>query len=227
MRLFGFFKKKAKTGGQPGPGPTVQAEIKAAEQTEAAEITEKETLPHRFISRCRYLEEQYGLIVPEVYKKFFTHFNIDENHSLYQPFWMDGTPYTDLFYTEDFVKYVMERYMELHAGDYEPEKFQEMMDYGKCYFLHKENRFESDWVDISFIDRCYGELGRNRDCLIIGLNIYATCGGAEFLILSGDKKGYFAGCYHGMDKEIEHKGITVHYEILDHYRLVSEEIRHR
>ncbi len=226
MKLFGFFKKKKRTDNRPAAIQTVAAEIKAAAQTETGKATEKKAPPHRFIIRCKYLEEKYGLMVPEVYKKFFTHFNIDENHSLYQPFWMDRIPYTDVFYTEDFVKYIMERYMELHAEDDEPEKFQKMMDYGKLHFLHRENRFECDIVDISFIDRCYEEMGRNRDCLIIGLNIYATCGGAEFLILSGDKKGYFAGCYHGMDREIEYAGITVRYEILNHYGLISKEILH-
>ncbi len=119
---------------------------------------------------------------------------------------------------------MIERYLEMYSKDFDQEKFQEIIEEGKYEFILKENRFEAKHIDLSFVDHCYEELGRNQDYLIIGLNIYATCVGAEFLILSSDKKGYFAGCYHGQETEIEHQGIKINYAILDHYRLVSEEI---
>jgi len=215
MKIFNFFKKKK----------VIQNKevLVTVTSTPQENITESKII-HPFIERCEYLKEQFGLIVPEVYKSFFTHYTIEKSNGLYHPFWRDGDPYVEIFYTEKFIKYMIERYLELHGKDFDQTKFQEIVEEGKYEFILKENRFETQHIDISFVDQCYDELDRNQDYLIIGLNIYATCGGAEFLILSSDKKGYFAGCYHGMEEEIEHQGIKINYDILNHYRLVSEEI---
>lgn len=218
MKIFNFFKKKKAIHNKE-----VLITINNSTQESIENITESKII-HPFIERCEYLKEQFGLIVPEVYKSFFTRYNIDENKGLYHPFWRSGEPYVHIFYTKKFIEYMIERYQAKYRKEFDQTKFQEIIEEGNYEFVMKENRFEAQHIDISFIDQCYAELGRDQNYLIIGLNIYATCGGAEFLILSSDKKGYFAGCYHGMDEEIEHEGIKINYEILDHYRLVSEEI---
>lgn len=215
MKIFNFFKKKKVIQNK---------EVLITVSSSPQENITQSKIIHPFIERCEYLKEQFGLIVPEVYKSFFTHYTIEKSNGLYHPFWRDGDPYVEIFYTEKFIKYMIERYLELHGKDFDQTKFQEIVEEGKYEFILKENRFETQHIDISFVDQCYDELDRNQDYLIIGLNIYATCGGAEFLILSSDKKGYFAGCYHGMEEEIEHQGIKINYDILNHYRLVSEEI---
>lgn len=222
MKIFNFFKKKKTI--QNNDINILKNDFQEEDKEDKIEIMEKESTVHPFSERCEFLKKEYGLIVPDVYQKLFTYFNIEKNNSLYHPFWIEGEPYVEIFYTEKFVLYMIERYLELYDKDFDQEKFQEIIEYGKFEFILKENRFEAQHVDIAFVDQCYEELGRNQDYLIIGLNIYATCGGAEFLILSSDKKGYYAGCYHGMETEIEHQGIKINYDILDHYRSVNEEI---
>lgn len=219
MKIFNFFKKKKMI--HNNEIDILQNEF----LEECKKETEKQDLPvHPFIERCEFLKKEYGLIVPDIYQKLFTHFKIAKNNSLYNPFWRESEPYVEIFYTEKFVRYMIEKYLKLYGKDFDQKKFQEIIDEGRHEFILQENKFEAKHLDISFIDQCYEELGRNQDYLIIGLNIYATCGGAEFLILSSDKKGDYAGCYHGMEAEIEHQGIKINYDILDHYRSVSEEI---
>lgn len=42
------------------------------------EIMEKEPTVHPFTERCEFLKKEYGLIVPDVYQKLFTYFNIEK-----------------------------------------------------------------------------------------------------------------------------------------------------
>lgn len=208
MKIFNFFKKKVT--------PTPERKVNTVPKLST----------HPFLKRCEYLREEYGLIIPDVYKDFFTRYSIAETNFYYRVFWeeMNHYNYEIIFYTENFVRYVIKRYYETFGNHADSEFLQEILEEGECEFVRKENKFRAEHIDLSFLDLCYEERGRNQDDLMIVLDIYADCGGAEYLILSSDKKGYSGGCYHGMSEEIEYNGKTIKYRTLNHYRLVSDQI---
>lgn len=209
MNLFNFFKKKETQDTQKGIEKVIP------------KIEEK---VHPFIERCEYLKNEYGLIIPDVYKDFFTKHQIAESNYCYRIFWeaIDYSDFEFIFYTEDFVKYMIKRFNETFGVDADWEYLQDILEEGEIEFNCKENKFEAEHVDLSFIDQCYEERGRNREELMITLNIYADCGGGEYLILSSEKKGYSGSCYHGMSDSIEYENKKITYHILNHYRLVSD-----
>ncbi|MFN1217721.1 hypothetical protein ACKW6Q_12210 [Chryseobacterium kwangjuense] len=207
MKVFNFFKKK---------------DSPVAEE----KVTVPDVPTHPFLERCEYLKNEFGLIIPEVYKTFFTRHKVAETNYFYSIFWEERRhdDYELIFYTEDFVRYVINRFDETFGDEADYELLQEILENGECEFVHRENKFSADHMDLSFLDTCYEERGRNQEDLMIVLELSSDCGGGEYLILTGDKKGYSGGCYHGMDDKIEHQGHTIYYRILNHYRLVSDRI---
>ncbi|MBB6369256.1 hypothetical protein [Chryseobacterium shigense] len=205
MKLFNFLKKKN----------TSIPERK---------ITVPDFSNHPFIKRCEYLKEEYGLIVPDVYKEFFTKYKVPETNFYYRVFWEERHDYLYeiIFYTKDFVNYIVKRFYETFGEEADYEWLQKIMEEGECEFMIKENKFEAKHIDLSFLDQCYEERGRNQEELMIVMDVYSDCGGAEYLILTSDKKGYSGGCYHGMSEKIVFNGAEIQYKILNHYRLVSE-----
>jgi hypothetical protein len=211
MKIFNFFKKK-----------DVQHPPKETEKG----ISKVDRKKHEFIEKCEYLKEEYGLIIPDIYKDFFTKNQIDKNHIYYRIFW-ELWDYNDLqfvFYTENFVRYLIKRFDETFGNDADWKILQDILEEGECEYKSKENKFEAEHIDLSFLDQCYEECGRNREDLMIALNIYADCGGGEYLILSSEKKGYSGGCYHGMTADIHYNNIIIKYRVLQHYKLVSDSI---
>lgn len=75
MKIFNFFKKK---DDQP-----LQKEIEKLTPKEVV----KEEKTHEFIEQCQYLQDKYGLIIPDVYKDFFTKNKIDKQNIYYRIFW--------------------------------------------------------------------------------------------------------------------------------------------
>lgn len=210
MKLFRWFKKE-KSMKNTNPGSGIQTG------------KDNRIPPHPFMERCAYLRDEYGLIVPDVYINFFTRHKISENNFRYRCLW-DNEIYERVFYTKEFILYAVKRYTEIHGEQADYAHLQEILDEAHYEFILKENRFAAEHMDISFIDQCYEELERNQDCLMIGIETYADCGGAEYMIMTSDKKGYRAGGYHGMSEDLDINGITITYEILNYYGTVGDTI---
>lgn len=212
MNIFNFFKKKE-----------TQTTQKVVEKI----ISKEKEKVHPFIERCEYLKNEYGLIIPDVYKDFFTKNQISKDQVHYRIFW-EEINYDDfefVFYTENFVKYIMKRFDEKFGSNADWKVLQNMLEEAELEYKRKKNSFEAENIDLSFIDQCYEERGRNKEDLIITLNVYADCGGGEYLIMTSDKKGYSGGCYHGMTADIEHNNNIISYHILENYTPISNRIR--
>lgn len=206
MKIFNFLRKKNT-------------------QVPAGKITEPDFSDHPFIKRCEYLKEEYGLIVPDIYKIFFTKYRVAESNFYYRVFWEEqDNSYDVIFYTEEFVRYVIRRFHETCGDQADYKLLQEILEEGECEFVRKENKFRAEHIDLSFLDSCYEERGRNQDDLMIVLDVYSDCGGGECLVLTSDKKGYSGGYYHGMKEKIVYNEVTISYRVLNHYRLVSDYI---
>ncbi len=81
MKIFNFFKKNKTI--QNNKIGILENEF---QKENKKEVKEKDVPIHPFIERCEFLKKEYGLIVPDVYQKLFTHFNIAKTNNLYNPF---------------------------------------------------------------------------------------------------------------------------------------------
>lgn len=122
------------------------------------------------------------------------------------------------------MRYILKRFDETFGSNADWKVLQNILEEGECEYKSKENKFEAKHIDLSFLDQCYEEQGRNHEDLMITLCVYADCGGGEYLILSSEKKGYSGACYHGLTADIQYNNITIKYRILQYYELVSDSI---
>ncbi|KMQ60112.1 hypothetical protein ACM46_17880 [Chryseobacterium angstadtii] len=176
---------------------------------------------HPLIKRCQYLNEEYGLLVPDVYQDLFMKSGISEKNPYYKAFWKERHDYLylEIFYTQDFVAYVIRRFSEIFGEQADYKALQALLENGEYGFLHKENRFWTEHTDLSFLDACYEERGRNQDDLIIVLDVCSDCGRTEYMILTSDKKGYPAVWEHGTKEEIQYNGHIITYHALNYHRM--------
>ncbi len=140
-------------------------------------------------SMFSYMRMEFGLeIAPEI-EYFYTCFDV--NDDVLQTLLYSNFKDITLFYNEEFVEYVVERWISLHGIDENTnQNIEDAFSTGRFEFYFKNNAFNKHIQEVDFLQICFEELGSDADlCFSIGSYITGDCGGNIYLILNGDYSG--------------------------------------
>ncbi|WP_374464499.1 hypothetical protein [Chryseobacterium sp.] len=161
-----------------------------------------------FIEHCSTIQSKHGIIIPENIRNYFATFPEQSENFYYQA--LKNADDYKIFYTKEFVEFVVTKYMDTNTNF---EFLQNILDEGNYEYSLLEKKFISESIDFSFLNECLQEF--KTTAFYIGIYTFETCGGEEFLIINGDKKGYIAGrSYYGFEKNVINN-LTIKYQKID------------
>ncbi|BAP30520.1 uncharacterized protein CHSO_1483 [Chryseobacterium sp. StRB126] len=161
-----------------------------------------------FIRHCNLIELQYGIVIPQTIQSYFAKFS-DESTNIYYQALKNANDFK-IFYTKEFVEFTIVQYTAIH-NDFEI--LQSILNEGNYEYSLLEKQFISDSIDISFLNQCCNKF--ETIPFYIGIYTFESCGGEEFLIINGDKKGYIVARSHDDTEKIKVGNTLIKYQKID------------
>lgn len=165
---------------------------------------------NKFIKHCHKIETESGIKIPENIKTYFSKFPENSDNFYFQSLKVAND--YKIFYTREFVQFIINKYADC-SPDPDFIHLQNILDEGNYEYSLLKKEFFFEGLDFSFLNNCLQEY--NEVPFHIGVYIFETCGGEEFLIINGEKIGYIAGRNHLDFEVINHQNITIKYQKID------------
>ncbi|KMQ60113.1 hypothetical protein ACM46_17885 [Chryseobacterium angstadtii] len=174
---------------------------------------------HPFTEQCLYLQEEFGLIIPQSSIDCLIRFNFPKDHYYYSLFWHFSNDFLEVFYNGKFIQLVVDRYQETYGKNTDLKKLQELLDDARFEFGLKNDCFYSDTIDFDFLNQCYAEYKASGEELMITLDF-----DYENLILTTELKGYVGQNYPSFNA-LYKTTAGIRYKILEDFELLEDIIQ--
>ena len=160
-----------------------------------------------------YIKMEFGLEIPSEIEYFYTHFGF--NDDVLQSLLYSNFKNIALFYNEEFIEYVTERWIKQNGVEDDTNiKLEDAFSIGRYEFNVKNNCFNKHIQEVEILQICFEELNSDTDlCFSIGTELGADCGGSIYLILNGEYIGFTTTDF-GY-KEFYKNDLNFHYNDLE------------